>query len=179
MGMRIKITPKFNVKRIISKTIERDWFEFQAQAFELGNKLLKYIRNYITTGLHRQGSTGNLAMAITLDRIHGAGKIEWGIGNREVLNRQAPYWYVINYGKKITGEPFIPGGGKYRPVKFTDGNADPSLRGTGRARVTKVRRITKGTNTPSSIRPTNYIEATRLKLNIDIKNIIRKLKRRK
>ena len=174
----IKITPKFSTREIIDKTIQRNWFEFQAETFELGTKLHKYMRSYILANSKRQGRTGNLARSINIDKETTAGTIRWGIGNLNILRQSAPYFYVVNYGKKITGEEFIPGGKKYRPVLFTDGLADPDKRGFGTNRVTGLKRITE-TNEPipNSIRPMNYIEYTRAQLDNEIKIILAKFKR--
>ena len=175
MGLQFTITPQFKTKEIVDNTIGKYWFEFQASAFDLGARTQQYMIDYIKGHKHRIGSSGLLERSIDLVTQTGAGFVSWGIGTVTGLPN---YYYVLNYGKKITGEDFIPGGGKIRPVEFSDGNADSSKRGVGTGQVWTYKRIT-GTNEPipSVVRPMNYIEATRFRLNANLRNLINKLKR--
>jgi len=134
-----------------------------------------YMQKYIDSHRKRRGGTDILLNSIQLYRQHGAGSVFWGVG---LMSELPPYWYVINYGKKMTGEPFIPGMGKTRPVVFSDGNADPTLRGAGTGEKYIHKKITGGNEPiPSVVRPMNYIQATRARLNANINNLLKRLKK--
>ena len=173
MALKMTVTPRFNAKEIYDTTIGKFWFEFQARAFELGQLAHAYMINYIKTHKHRAGSSGLLERSINFYPITGAGMVGWGVG---LISQLPPYWYVINYGKKVTGEDFIPGMGKVRPVVFSDGNADPSKRGAGTGQMWTLKRITGDEPLPSKIRPINYIQATRARINANIRNLLIRLK---
>ena len=177
-GWTVKITPRFNTKEIHDKTIGRFWIDFQTQAWHMGEGLHRYMISYINSNCKRAGSTGQLEKAITHDTIHGAGIIGFGIGNMDILNAQAKHWYVINFGKKITGEPFIPFNGKIRPIEFVDGPADPSKVGVGNSQAIKFRRIQDPSKEPrpSIIRPMHYIEATQRLLLAHTKLLLARLR---
>jgi hypothetical protein len=178
-GFTIKITPKFDTNTIYRKTIGQFWMKVQNEVTPMGKAIHHYMLSYINNNCKRAGSTGNLEKAINYDIIHGAGIVGFGIGNMDILNSQASYWFVINYGKKITGEMFIPGGGKYRPVEFVDGKADPSLRGVGHSKATKFVKIDGEGRTPSIVRPMGYIEATRRKLDAYYIALLKRIRHRK
>ena len=134
--MRMTISPRFSAQKIVDQNINKFWFSFQNEAFKLGTKMLVYMQSYINSHRHRKGGTGNLARSIQLYPQTGAGMVSWGIGRITDLMSTAPYYYVVNYGKKISGERFIPGGGLV-PGYFGDGNApDPSMKGGGTERFT-------------------------------------------
>jgi hypothetical protein len=145
----------------------------------MGAKLHSIMRGYINAHRKRQGGTGRTARAINFEPTTSPGLIHWGIGNLDILYAQAPWWHVLNYGARIDGRPFVPGGGKVRPVKFTDGDAKPNLRGRGIAGVTGFKRI-ESTNEPipSVIRPMNYIEYTQAKMTQQVYKLLASLKRR-
>jgi len=173
--IKLTVTPKFNTKEIIDNTIGKFWFQFQLSAFNLGLKTQQYMINYIKTHKHRAGGTGLLESSINLETASSPGSISWGVG---AIANLPKYWYVVNYGKKVTGEDFIPGMGKVRPVMFSDGGADASKRGAGTGQVWGIRNII-GENEPlpSKIRPLNYMQATRAKLNANLRNLINRLKK--
>jgi len=183
MAYKIKMTPAFNTREIIKTTLQRDWFEFQLHAHNTGKTLLHYMQSFINSNRKRSGGKGTLSKAMTLTILSTTGKIHWGLGHIPTLNQRAkgfggnPYWYVVNYGKKVTGEAFIPGGGKYRPIMFTDGPADSSKRGRGTARVTKVKKITGDEPRPSVIRPMHYVEATYKTLIAHVRLLLTRFKR--
>lgn len=174
--MKLKITPRFSTKEIMDDTIRKHWTNFQYRAIVMGGKLAHYMKHYITANRKRAGGTGNLSKAIKFEKTVGAGVFSWGIGDINLLNNQAKYWYVVNYGKKISGGEFIPGGRKYRPIEFTDGRADSSKRSQGTARAISFKRITGNESIPSVIRPMNYIQATRHQLDKEIRQLLAKLK---
>ena len=184
MIKRVKLTPIFDTKEIMNTTLQKDWFEFQNHALQTGKALLHYMQSFINANRKRSGGKGTLARAMDFYIIDTKAKVHWGIGHIPSLNQRAkgfggrPYWYVVNYGKKATGEAFIPGGGRYRPYMFTDGPADPSKRGAGTSKATGFKRIT-GSNEPkpSVIRPMNYIEATYHQLLSHINALLARFKR--
>ena len=180
MIKRMKVTPTFNTTEIINTTLQKDWFKFQSHAFDTGKTLLRYMQSFINANHKRSGAKGILARAMNFYDLgtFGKAKVEWGIGYIPTLNQKAKYWYVVNYGKKATGESFIPGGGKYRPIYFTDGPAAASKRGAGTARVTRLAKITtdRPGPRPSVIRPMHYIEATYRMLIIHTQRLVARLK---
>ncbi|MEQ9716550.1 MAG: hypothetical protein ABGF52_13615, partial [Candidatus Asgardarchaeum sp.] len=120
--MRVKVIPEFDVKTIIDETIGKDWKRFQANAFEMGKKLRRYMQTYINSHRHRSGGKGALAEAINFDYKLTTGSIFWGIGEVEELNARAKYWYVVNYGTYYgSSERFIPGKKKGGAPKFVPG----------------------------------------------------------
>lgn len=176
--MRMVVKPKFDVKRIINKTIEKDWINFQSRALNMGKALHKYMQSYINRNRKRQGGTGRLSKAIDFAILATApARIHWGIGSISKLNTIAKYWYVINYGKKVTGGQFIPGGGKFVPGYFGTGNRpDSSLKGRGKESFTHSPRSSMGMY-PGIIRPMHYIEATRYRLSRRLKRLIMGLRK--
>ena len=168
------ISPKFNVREIMSKTIERDWINFQSGAFDMGKRLHTYMQTYINSHRKRRGGTGNLSKSVNFETLAGAGmgSIFWGIGN---INLLPAYYYVINYGKMITGEPFIPFRGQRVPGSFEGGRPKSGLRGG-------VERFNRGDGSgfsmkPGSVvRPMNYIQATRARLNANLNALLLRLK---
>jgi len=176
MGLRMKITPPFRAREIYDIAIKKNWFEFQLGIFEIGKLAHSYMQNFINTNRKRQGGTGNLSKDITFEPKTGAGTVFVGVGNTDILNSRAPYWYVTNYGKKITGEPFVPGGGKVRPIDFGGSPPEASLRGRGTEKVTGVKRITGQEPVPSIVRPMHYIQATQHRVNADLRNLLRRIK---
>jgi len=183
--MRVKVIPEFDVKTIIDETIGKDWKRFQANAFEMGKKLRRYMQTYINSHRHRSGGKGALAEAINFDYKLTTGSIFWGIGEVEELNARAKYWYVVNYGTYYgSSERFIPGkkkGGapKFVPGRFGAGFGHPpnsSLKGNGTESFTKNSEWNSGMF-PGVIRPINYIEASKSKFNRDINGLLARMKR--
>lgn len=173
----VVITPKFNAHQIVDEVIQREWFLAQNAFLSLGKSMHAFIRRYINNNTKRVGSTGKTARAINFKEWSTAGRIEWGIGSIDRLNRLAPHWYVLNYGKKITGGRFRPGGGKYIPIEFTDGFADPSKRGRGTGKVTNIASRLKGGRLPEFIRPMHYIEVCRVRLGAELDRVLERLSR--
>ena len=62
--MQMKITPRFDVKTTISETIEKDWINLQAGAFDMGKRLHAYMQSFINSHHKRRGGTGRLAKSI-------------------------------------------------------------------------------------------------------------------
>lgn len=183
--MRVKINPEFNVREIIDSTITKDWKKFQANAFEMGKKLRRYMQTYINTHRHRTGGTGNLAETINFDFKLTLGSIFWGIGDVEELNKYASYWYVVNYGTYYgSNERFIPGkkkGGapKFVPGRFGAGAGNPpnsAMKGKGTESFTYNPNGGSGMF-PGPIRPINYIQASQSKFKRNLTSLLNRLKR--
>ena len=169
MLKNIKVIPRFSAHQIYEETLAKDWAQIEVHFFQAGHSLLKYMRSYINKNRKRSGGTGNLARSIDIKVFSTTGQISWGIGHIPTLQSRAPYWYVLNYGKTISGKTFVPGMGKGVPGYFGGGNRpDSAKRGAGTEHFTYKR------NTylihPSAIRPINYIQASEhmLKTHINI-----------
>ncbi len=168
---RIKITPRFSANQIIEQDLNKSWAELEVHFFQAGHSLLKYMRHYINSNRKRSGGTGNLAKAIDIKIFSTTGQISWGIGHIPTLQSRAPYWYVLNYGKTISGKRFVPGMGKAVPGYFGGGNRpDSSKKGAGTEHFSYAR------NTfliyPGAIRPINYIESSEHMLKVHINTIL-------
>lgn len=171
--MSLKITPRFSSKQIIDETIRKDWFMFQFEAMNLGARTLNYMQNFILTHRKRRGGTGKLAKSIKLYNVSGTGFVSWGIG---LIPELEPYWYVINYGKMITGGDFIPGKGKAIPGSFEGSRAEAGL-GGGVEKFNYNDGTGFGMIAKKPVRPMNFIQATRARLNANLRNLINRLKR--
>lgn len=171
MISKIKITPRFSASQIYEETLAKDWESIQLHFFQAGHSLLKYMRSYINSNRKRSGGTGNLANAIDLKVFSTTGQISWGIGHIPTLMQRAPYWYVLNFGKTISGKTFVPGMGKAVPGYFGGGNSpDSSKKGAGTEHFTYAKK--SFAIHPGKIRPINYIQASEHMLKIHINTIL-------
>jgi len=66
------------------------------------------MHNEIKSRRKRRGASNNLIGAIRINITKNNLNSSITIGEHETLNKEAPYWYVVNYGKKFTGGTFIP-----------------------------------------------------------------------
>lgn len=175
MIRKVTITPIFNAKHIMDATLKKDWFRFQNEAFKMGKSLHVYMQSYINSNRKRKGGTGNLAKSINFHSTSLPGFISWGIGNIAVLNSKAKYWYVINYGKTVTGKPFIPGGGNFVPGSF-EGNKPSSAMKGGVQKFNYNDGTGYGMYPKQAIRPMNYIQATRHQLDRRMRLLLASIK---
>ncbi len=128
----------------------------------------------------RGATSGKLANAIKIWRDPNTeAQIHWGIGDINKLQQQVPYWYVVNYGKTTRGQPYIPNFGNFVPGFFLGGDGRPiaDLAGKGKERFGKLKYSGSGMFPKTAIRPINFIEKTRFKLNQEIQKLLNKLKR--
>lgn len=172
--MYATFTPKFNVNEIMHDFVGKDWFRLQELVNILGEHILSYMQDYINTRSHRDGKTGNLANAITIDQYAGAGEVGWGIGKITTLDQNAPYWYLLNFG----GKTFVAQFGLGVGGSFNGNSPDSSKAGTG----VGTERFGDGNFVmfpKNPIRPLNYIESSRQKLDLEIKKIILHIKANK
>lgn len=175
------ISPRFDVNEIVNESIKRNWFEFQEKALELGQDVEQYMQNYINAHRKRTGGTGNLAKLMKLEVLSTApARIEWGIGDINVLNQQAPYWYVVNYGKTTSGQKYIPNYGNFVPGKYRggDGRPDASQRGRGTEGF-QYQRGAWGMYPSSPIRPMHYISVASAHLKRKLRSILTSISRGK
>ncbi len=174
MITQVKITPVFDVQQVWNEGFGFAWFIFQNEAFELGKRMHTYMINYLSANKKRASKVGSsLANNIKFHTISKSpGQIAWGIGDISQLQRTNPYWYVLNYGKKVSGERFIPGGGQFRPVMYSDGRPQSSLAGHGTGTATAIGRG----NPVSPIRPIPYIDKTQWKLGREVARILAMLR---
>lgn len=180
MRLSVKVTPKFNTKTYLRKTIGKDWMRFQHHALKMGHTLHGYVQGYINSHRKRGGGTGNLANSVNFEISSSSPtRVSWGVGNINLLQTKAPYWYVINYGKMVTGEAFRPGNGKAVAGFFGAGNPPlGALKGRGTESFTPA---SKGGYAffPGVIRPMHYIQASMTRLDIEFKKVIQSLRRSK
>lgn len=135
----------------IDKLIKNNWMEFQLKFFTLAENTGKEMKKYIKRRSRRtEGKTLNkkgLANSIKVYKETRPGENWIGIGKIDEL---PVYWYVTNYGKKITGEDYVP------PFTLGSFNGNPPGQGTNRNEF-----LQKGKfliRPVRAIRPLNYIE---------------------
>lgn len=132
-----------------------------------------YMRNYITTHSRREGHTGNLESNITVVRPQKGSRAAIYVGDVNRLNRTAKYWYVLNYGATVEGEPFVP---PRTHGYFGEGNAPSEVGGTEQFNYVPEAGEKAYIVTPQTFTPINYIEATNTWLARRWKNILSKQK---
>jgi len=148
--------------------IENMWFDFQAEAIEIGQYLHDYVKKYIKEHIKRPGSTGRLVNSITYDEKIAMGEIGFAIGDIEVLDRETEKsWRAINWGsshlvgKHMKRGYFRPGKAKPDRAEFRKGR----WYSTG-GKMSKYRPVVK-----NPIPPMYFVEA----LIIEAKRAIGKL----
>ena len=170
------ITPKFDSQQLYDELINKNWNKIQTTIIGLGEYILQYLQTYINTRSHRDGKTGNLANAMTLTKDLSPTTVGWGIGKIVDLNRNAPYWRMINYG----GLTWVAKTGRGVPGYFGTGDApDSAQRGSGVG--TQRFHYDKGGSSfmmfpKNPIYPQNYIETTWLQMNREFQKLLNKLK---
>lgn len=100
---------------------------------KLAKETAVVMKQKITDGIKRPGSTGHLADGINAEQIN---KFSWGVGNINILNAQVPYWRHINFGSLAIGANWqhrvprggfnpgssAPNGGSFRAGRWQVGN---------------------------------------------------------
>lgn len=167
--------PIFNAKEIVDEFIGKHWIEVETEITLLGEEILSYMQQFITSRIHRDGSTGNLVKSINIEYWANKGVESpfagWGIGKMSDMDKEAPYWYLINYG----GMSFVANFGMGIGGSFNGEAPDPMKAGSG----VGTQRFGAGNFVmfpKSPILPMGYIEASRLELDKNINLIIQKLK---
>jgi len=156
------------VMREMILDVENMWFDFQAEAIEIGQYLHDYVKKYIKEHIKRPGSTGRLVNSITYDEKIAMGEIGFAIGDIEVLDRETEKsWRAINWGsshlvgKHMKRGYFRPGKAKPDRAEFRKGR----WYSTG-GKMSKYRPVVK-----NPIPPMYFVEA----LIIEAKRAIGKL----
>lgn len=108
----LRFTIKFDPKESqqASFFIDGKMRELETRVVDFGYRTRDFMRANISSNSKRkQSGTLNRAIDVEIKKIPNV--LSVGIGNIETLSRDAPYWYVVNYGKYYdSGKPFIPGG---------------------------------------------------------------------
>jgi len=153
------LTSLADLNKSIDDTFEHDWLTFQEQFREAGLRTWIYIKEYINEHKTRTGGVSNLAESITFEDIAPAGtaSVEIGIGNINILNQQAVYWHLINYG----GLSLPAQVGMGVPGSFNGNAPDPSKSGT-RGGTERWGQGNFMMFPKSPIEPMNYIEAAEM-----------------
>lgn len=183
MITKVTITPVFRVHEWTRKKLESTWMDFQNRALRLGQRTYVYMINYIRSHKKR-GQSPHLDGTLPLEKsikLHilatAPAIVSWGIGDLSVLQTQSPYWYVLNYGKTVSGKRFIPGGGKAVPGYFQPSGRPDANKKNGREPFI----YDPGTFVmypKNPIRPINYIESTNFKLGSEFRVLLATLKRK-
>lgn len=157
----MKPTPKFSAKEYMNQTLRKDWFELQLKFFNLGKSLHSYMTNFIQK--RSKNPTGNLSDSITyFQDPNTKGRIHWSIGDLKVLSKKAPYWAIQNFGGNVNVPEIRPKRASVLRFKTKDGQEVFAKKTRPRSHI---------------IKPMNYTQATAKKLNKDIKNILKKIRR--
>jgi hypothetical protein len=147
--------------------IERQVAETDAKLEKLAEKTVKKLQSLIVP--HRQGSTGNLAKNMTATVVKEKNKTSIGILDTDLLNKEAPYWYVLSYGAKEDGSKWIP-----PPTKGTFSGApigpQIELTGVGTQKFTHGKRYRL---IPKTFRHIPYIQKTEAWVAGQIKKIFK------
>lgn len=153
---------EFEIKKAAKEMTEQFWWNVQPQIFALGRETERTMKLFIQKDTKRGGSTGNLASNIHfVPDMDTSAHIQWGVGEIDVLMANAPYYYVVNSGKKITGGAFAPYNGKAILGDFEGERPDKGEVGKGTQHWNKLGKRGKGFfMAPGVIRPMNYIENT-------------------
>ena len=155
---------------------------FQNRALMLGQRIHAYMIGYIASHKKRAQSphldgTLSLEKSIKLHILATAPAIiSWGIGHIPSLQAQSPHWYVINYGKTVSGRRFIPGGGKAVPGYFQPSGRPMANKRNGREPFI----YSPGTfimYPKNPVRAMNYIESTQFRLSNEFRVLLATLKR--
>jgi len=125
--VKVKAINSAEIEKWMEETTYSIWFEAQSDLRDIGLVTYNYMQDFINSNKTRLGGVNNLANSITYESIGGPGSAMVGfyIGDIEVLNKNAPYWYLRNYGGMNPAE------GKKVPGSFGGKAPDPNLAGTG------------------------------------------------
>ena len=174
--------PTFDAETFFTEGIKTSLLELEVEVTELGERILSYMQQFITARIHRDGSTGNLVRSINIEyfsqgvkeTLAGVAFAGWGIGKISDMNKEAPYWYLINYG----GMSFVAHFGLGVGGSFNGDAPDSMKAGSG---IGKQRFNWKPYQSfvmfPKNLTsPMGYIEASHFELDRQINTIIAKLK---
>ena len=121
------------LKSYSTKLLKRTVEDLKIELQRIADGALLAMRNFITT--QAKNPEGRLERALTVEFRQTKNEVSFGIGNTNKLTREAPYWYVLNYGRTISGGKFIPQGfigyvNDGRPIAG-ESNKTETLKNTG------------------------------------------------
>ena len=134
------------------KAIEVKEENLREEVISLGKQARDVMRSNIGQSVRRHPSTGKLGNSIDTEVIQQP-SLRVGVGR---ITNLPIYWHVVNFGAKVTGEAFFPGGGKRVAGDF--GGSRPESTSTGSLRMNHPGNFLVQAKKP--IAPMNYIEKT-------------------
>ena len=146
--------------QIIQKLSER-------QIFEIAQETNRVIKAKIKASIERDGSTGNLEDSFTVVKITDG----YGVGDIDFLNKNAKYWYWMNYGVAQSGRTTPP----RSRGQFNSGNPAPQT-GGGNSRWNQSAGGQFLINPTKPIDAKNYIQKTISEINQIISSVVRRVK---
>lgn len=155
--LKVSVQLKGVTPQQMSLKINETTVDIERAMLELGKQTVDKMREVISAGTVRRPASNTLSNAIQVHEDRKAG-YAIGIGKKDIL---PPYWYVLNFGVKFTGEEFIPGGGK--TVRGDFGGSAPNSAYAGSPGGAGVRMTHPGAfavTATHAIQPMNYIEKT-------------------
>lgn len=172
MPYKIKIEQRGQKPKDFMKDVKKNCEAITQAMSDLGDMTATMMASFVMTSTKRQPATGRLADAITKQIKPGIDVSAVGIGEKTKL---PPYWFVVNYGVKLDGSPFIPGDGATIPGTFDGNPPDSAYRGIpggGGERFGKDARRKSAVKATVPIEPMNYIEKTQTWLDVQWKQYI-------
>ena len=164
--------------RMEGKSFEQTKLEVKAHTKNLGDDLIRLavllrdnMRNIISTEKTRDYSSNRLEHYINFETNYGSSLDTFvGVGNIDVLDKNAPYWAIINWGGMVPP--------KARKVVGSFGNGNPpnpSLAGTGVGTEAFYRDGQFLMIVRNPIKAFNYIERSESLLSVALDSIVRKV----
>jgi hypothetical protein len=172
MAYKIKVEQRGKKPKDFLKDVQKKVKAIQQAQDELGQDAADYMAQIIMSSTKREPSTGRLAKSIYKTTTFSDVQSITGVGDKKML---PPYWYVVNYGAKQDGTPFIPGAGQIVPGHFDGEGPDPAYAGVpGGAgiRFIKGGRIKTAVKATHPIEPMNYIEQTKAWMDVQWKQYV-------
>ena len=172
MSYRINIEVKGKKPNEFMKDVMKNIDGINQGMNELGDMAVTMMASFIMTSTKRQPATGRLANSITKQVKFGTDISAVGIAEKAKLPL---YWFVINYGAKLDGSLFIPGGGAIVPGSFDGERPDSTyagIPGGAGERFRKDARRNMAIKATIPVEPMNYIEKTQSWLDMNWKQYI-------
>jgi len=146
----------FSIVSIRKKLMEHKHFE--KALVNTANRVKSETADFIDKDVKRQPSTKTLSDAIRKAKVEVdvlGDEISVSVVPIADLELKAPYWYVVNYGKKASGEEFVP----KASIGYFPGHTPPEPGHTGNEVWTETG-DTKNDflMRPMDFTPLNYIE---------------------
>lgn len=95
MNIRMTVRQQGTTPLQFEKEITMKFISVTRGLHTLAIQTAKHMSGIISTTKRREGSQSRLENSITVEPL---GKVGFGIGNIMLMDRLAPYWYLINYG---------------------------------------------------------------------------------